>query len=92
MIHPKPLCSHKQQLDISHLAPLRTIIALQEELEEARSALAMEVSAYKIRIKQLSDDLLFRLSGSKVPQAVVHCLPSWSRQCAYHDEPIVIRG
>ena len=47
---------------------------LQEELEEARSALAMEVSAYKIRIKQLSNDLLFRLSGSKVPQADVLCI------------------
>ena len=36
------------------------------ELEEQRVALMEEVQSYRRRIKQLEDDLLFRLSNSQV--------------------------
>lgn len=36
------------------------------DLEEQRHALAREVQAYRSKILQLEEDLLFRLSNSKV--------------------------
>jgi len=41
----------------------------KKELEEQRLALMEEVQSYRNRIKQLEDDLLFRLSNSKVGKA-----------------------
>ena len=41
----------------------------KKELEEQRIALMEEVQSYRNRIKQLEDDLLFRLSNSKVGKA-----------------------
>ncbi len=38
----------------------------KKELEEQRVALMEEVQSYRRRIKQLEDDLLFRLSNSQV--------------------------
>jgi len=42
----------------------RLILKEKYELEEQRKALVEEVTAYKRKIKQLEDDLLFRLSNS----------------------------
>ena len=42
----------------------RLILKEKAELEEQRKALVEEVTAYKRKIKQLEDDLLFRLSNS----------------------------
>lgn len=42
----------------------RLILKEKHELEEQRQALVEEVTAYKKKIKQLEDDLLFRLSNS----------------------------
>jgi dynein heavy chain len=42
----------------------RLILKERYELEEQRKALVEEVTAYKRKIKQLEDDLLFRLSNS----------------------------
>ncbi len=43
--------------------------AVQEKtnLEEQRQALAKEVQAYRSKILQLEEDMLYRLSNSKVP-------------------------
>ena len=38
----------------------------KHELEEQRQALAEEVVKYRLKIKQLENDLLFRLSNSSV--------------------------
>ena len=39
----------------------------KQELEEQRLLLMEEVQSYRNRIKQLEDDLLFRLSNSQAP-------------------------
>ena len=54
------------------------------ELEEQRVALAGEVQNYRKKIKQLEDDLLFRLSNSQacrqsLPLTTSHCV---ARACA----------
>ena len=42
----------------------KLILKEKHELEEQRQALVEEVTSYKKKIKQLEDDLLFRLSNS----------------------------
>ena len=54
-----------------HLPPVlhdlgKLILKEKHELEEQRQGLMEEVQSYKKKIKQLEDDLLFRLSNSQV--------------------------
>lgn len=44
----------------------KLILKEKHELEEQRQGLMEEVQSYKKKIKQLEDDLLFRLSNSQV--------------------------
>ena len=44
----------------------KLILKEKHELEEQRQQLMEEVQSYKKKIKQLEDDLLFRLSNSQV--------------------------
>lgn len=48
----------------------KLILKEKHELEEQRQGLMEEVQSYKKKIKQLEDDLLFRLSNSQVGPAL----------------------
>lgn len=50
------------------------IVQEKTDLEEQRHALAREVQAYRSKIVQLEEDLLFRLSNSKVICLPFDCL------------------
>ncbi len=51
----------------------------KHELEEQRQALAEEVVKYRLKIKQLENDLLFRLSNSSVSHACLSLTAILSR-------------
>jgi dynein heavy chain len=60
----------------------------KHELEEQRLALVEEVQLYRKKIKQLEDDLLFRLSNSQVNMVtslagyvVLYEQRKWARIC-----------
>ena len=53
--------------------------AEKHELEEQRQQLMEEVQSYKKKIKQLEDDLLFRLSN----RCVCLCVRTFTYACAY---------
>jgi dynein heavy chain len=48
------------------------------ELEEQRQVLAKEVQSYRSKISQLEEDLLFRLSNSKVHRMSCPIVPPLS--------------
>jgi hypothetical protein len=48
--------------------------SVQSELEAIRVRLASDVATYRSRIKQLADDLLFRLSNSTVSLTSSSCI------------------
>ena len=48
----------------------KLILKEKHQLEEQRQGLMEEVQSYKKKIKQLEDDLLFRLSNSQVSMLV----------------------
>ena len=50
----------------------KLILKEKHELEEQRQGLMEEVQSYKKKIKQLEDDLLFRLSNSQVSLCIIH--------------------
>jgi hypothetical protein len=50
----------------------KLILKEKHELEEQRQGLMEEVQSYKKKIKQLEDDLLFRLSNSQVSLCIVY--------------------
>ncbi len=49
----------------------KLILKEKHELEEQRQGLMEEVQSYKKKIKQLEDDLLFRLSNSQVGLCII---------------------
>lgn len=51
---------------LKHFSMLSFDLQEKHELEEQRQALAEEVVKYRLKIKQLENDLLFRLSNSSV--------------------------
>ena len=59
----------------------KLILKEKHELEEQRQGLMEEVQSYKKKIKQLEDDLLFRLSNSQVGQSSCSCQMS----CTVHN-------
>lgn len=76
-----PGARHLPVLEHSYGARLCLTIASppqeKQELEEQRVALMEEVQSYRNRIRQLEDDLLFRLSNSQVVESP--CISqSWS--------------
>ena len=60
----------------------------KQELEEQRVALMEEVQSYRNKIKQLEDDLLFRLSNSQARSGFAACgmfaLPTWNHSRHLH--------
>lgn len=50
----------------------KLILKEKHELEEQRQGLMEEVQSYKKKIKQLEDDLLFRLSNSQVSLCITY--------------------
>lgn len=52
----------------------KLILKEKHELEEQRQGLMEEVQSYKKKIKQLEDDLLFRLSNSQVSLCTVYSI------------------
>ena len=61
-------CVSRQQVIVLEHERLTNLWPVQEkqELEEQRRALSEEVIRYRAKIKQLENDLLFRLSNSQV--------------------------
>ena len=59
----------------------KLILKEKHELEEQRQGLMEEVQSYKKKIKQLEDDLLFRLSNSQVSV----CIIPVSATCLEHE-------
>ena len=64
----------------------KLILKEKHELEEQRQGLMEEVQSYKKKIKQLEDDLLFRLSNSQVCCSA-HSLPC---TCVQNDTSVSV--
>jgi dynein heavy chain len=63
---PATLFSFVPQVGLEDQLLGKLILKEKHELEEQRLRLVEEVQSYKRKIKQLEDDLLFRLSNSQV--------------------------